>query len=144
MGPELLILNRISRHIAQAVLPIPRIGRKGHKSSCFVGISTILPSPWDQSLFLMCQCMQTFPLWLYLLEHGDTEETGLGLCSWEKCSRQEHVLGDAPIKQDLQEFAVRRAAEAQDLAGTSIPRRNIRDPGQPFLWSVCGSVITCS
>lgn len=62
--------------------------------------------------------MQTFPLQLHLLEHADTEETGLGLCSWEKCSRQEHALGHAPIKQELQEFAVRRAAEAQDQAGT--------------------------
>lgn len=114
MGPELLILNRISRCIAQAVLPIPRIGRKDHKSSCFVGISTTLPSPWDQSLSLTCQCVQTFPLWLHLLERGDTEETGLGLCSWEKCSRQEHALGGASIKQDLQELAVRAPAEAQD------------------------------
>lgn len=62
----------------------------------------------------MSQCMQTFLFWLHLLECGETEETGLGLCSWEKSSGQEHALGDAPTKQELQEFAVRTAAEAQD------------------------------
>lgn len=114
MGPKLLILNRISRHAAQAVFSIPRIGRKGHKSNCFVGISTTLSSPWGQSLFLSAQCMQTFSFWLHLLKHGKTEETGLGLCSWEKCSGQEHAPGDALIKQELQEFTVGRAAKAQD------------------------------
>ncbi|KAI1243605.1 hypothetical protein IHE44_0001237 [Lamprotornis superbus] len=38
-------------------------------------------------------------------QRGETEERGLGLCSWEKCSGQEHALGYAPIKQELQEFA---------------------------------------
>lgn len=114
MGPMLLILNRISRWIAQAVLSNPRTRRKGHKNNCFVGISTTLPSPWGQSLFLRSWCMQTFPVWLHVLEYGETEETGLRLCSWEKCRGQEHALGVAPIKQELQEFAVGRAAEAQD------------------------------
>lgn len=113
MGPKLLILNRISRHTAQAVFSIPRIGRKGHKSNCFVGISTTLSSPWGQSL-KKCSMYAVFPFWLHLLKHGETEETGPGLCSWEKCSGQEHAPGDALVKQELQEFTVGRAAKAQD------------------------------
>lgn len=144
MGPELLILNRISRHIAQAVLPIPRIGRKGHKSSCFVGISTTLPSPWDQSLFLMCRCMQTLPLWLHLLERGDTEETGLGLGQLGEVQR----AGTCPGRCSHQTGPPGVCSEESSWSSGHIRNLysygNIRDPGQPFLWSVCGSVITCS
>lgn len=81
MGPKLLVLNRISRHSAQAVLAIPRIGRKGHKSNCFMGISTSFSSPGGSDTVFRCSVFADFPVSLCLLELAGTDVLGLGLCS---------------------------------------------------------------
>lgn len=117
MGPKLLVLNRISRCSAQAVLAIPRIGRRGHKSNCFMGISTSLSSPQGRTLFFSAQCMQTFPLSAAFAGAWSRTEV-LGLCSWGAGTAARHVPQEMlASKGPLWGFAVRKAAEAQQQAG---------------------------
>lgn len=134
MGPKLLIFNRISRHVAWAVLSIPRIGRKAHKSNCFVGISTTLPSPWGQSLFLRSQCVQTFSFWLHLPGPWENWRDGAGAV------RTGEVQQAATCPGGCSHQVGAPGVCSEESSWSSGPNRNvyqhIRDSGQPLLQSV--------
>lgn len=143
MGLNLLVLNRISRHSAWAVLTAPRIGRK--KATLLWRFPQAFPVLGK--LFFSPGCMQTFPFQLRLCGPSVPERGGdQSVCPCWGCAAREQVqpAGTCPRRCSPQTCPPGVHSES---SWSSAPSRSVQqlvgNSVKLFLWSLCGSLITC-